>query len=92
MADFLFSILEGFNIYIDQIKKIRIKLGISYLKDSEHGIDKVVEIGSGLLVVVIIEHIHACVVELAAEELHAEQREDDDEETQEEQQAGNGTH
>lgn len=62
---------------------ISYKNTLSYLKNSEHGIDEIVEIRSRLFVVVLIEHIHTCEVELAAEKLHTEKGKDDNEKTQE---------
>ena len=54
----------------------------SYLEDGEQRLGEVVEGAAARLVE----------VELAAEELHAEQREDDDEEEEQQQQGGDGAH
>jgi len=52
-----------------------------HLEDGQQRLDERVEVLSRFLLRVVV-------VELAAEQLHAEQREDDDEEAQQQQQAG----
>jgi len=52
------------------------------LEDGQQRLYERVEVLSRFLLRVVV-------VELAAEQLHAEQREDDDEETEQQQQAGN---
>ena len=59
--------------------------GAAYLEDGEQCLVECVE--------VVARYCDAAVIaELAAEQLHAEQREDDDEEKQQQQQAGDRTH
>ena len=57
----------------------------SDLEDGEEGLYEGVEVLARLLVGLVV-------VELATEQLHAEQREDDDEESQQQQQAGDRAH
>ncbi len=62
------------------------------LEHGDHAVGEVVEVGARLLVVVLVEHLCAQVVETAAEHLHAEQGWDDDEEGEKQEQTGDGLH